>query len=217
VQVQESGSPGSATLMRSHPRLSRLIAVVGGAAVVFLGINVLHTFGPTHLHNDGPLVLSGAGFAFASSTPGPYTGGYVLCLQQGTDPAIIESISPASTVGIGLNYLGAFVRDLPADTGDGIGTSEGFPPKVAEKLLPVACYRVTHQCSWLGGQSPNSTPPASAELDVGIGRRSQLTGGGWTGYTVAYVVDSTQYVATWDNGIYACGQDAPASGCLPPI
>jgi hypothetical protein len=132
----------------------------------------------------------------------------------GHDPAIIESVSPASTVGIGLNDLGAFVRDLPADTGGGIEESEGFPPKVAEKLLPVPGYRVTRQCSWLSGQSPNN---ASAELDVGIGRRAFATGGGWTGYTVAYVVDSTQYVATWDNGIYACGRDTPASACFPPI
>jgi hypothetical protein len=214
VQVQESGSQVSSTLVRSHPRLSRLIAVVGTAAVVFAGINLLHTFGPTHLHNDGPLVLAGAGFAFDASNTGPWTGGYVLCLQQGTDPAIVESVSPASTVGIGLNYLGAFVRDIPADTGGGIEESEGFPPKVAEKLLPVPGYRVTLQCSWLGGQSPNN---ASAELDVGIGRRALATGGGWTGYTVAYVVDSTQYVATWDNGIFACGRDAPASACFPPI
>lgn len=217
MQVRESGSQGSTRLVRPHTRLSKLIAVLGTAAVVFAGINLFHTFGPTHLHNDGALVLGGAGFAFASSTTGPWTEGYVLCLQQGTDPAIIESVSPASTVGIGLNYLGAFVRDLPADPRDGLGGSERFPPNVAEKLLPVSGYRVTHQCSWLGGQSLNSVYPASTELDVGIGRRSQSTGGGWTGYTVAYVVDSTQYVATWDNGIYACGQDAPASACIPPI
>jgi hypothetical protein len=125
--------------VRSHPRISVLI----GVGVVVAGINLFHTFGPIHLHDDGPLgALSGASFAFASSTPGPWTSGYDLCLQPGTDPAIIESVTPAGPVGGGLKYLGAYVREIEPDTSmttntGGIGEIQGFPPTVTQALRRV--------------------------------------------------------------------------------
>ena len=205
--------------MRSHPRISGVIAV----AVVFAGINLSHTFGPMHLHNDGPLgSLSGASFAFDPSTTGPWTSGYGLCLQPGADPAIIESIAPADEVGAGLRYLGAYVRKMAPDTSTatntgGIGTIDGFPPKVTQTLHAVTGYRVTHVCSWEVAQSASSAQATYTELDVGIARRSPSAGGGWTGFTVTYSVGATQYVATWDTGIYACGTGAPVSTmCTPP-
>lgn len=205
--------------MRAHPLLAALI----GVGVVLAGINLFHTFGPIHLHNDGPLgSLSGASFTFDSSTPGPWTSGYSLCLQPGADPVTIESVSPASEVGSGLNYLGAYVREIQPDTSmttstGGIGTVQGFPPKVTQTLHPVAGYRVTDACSSEGAQSATSVFPAYTELDVGIGRRAGPAGGGWTGFTIAYSVGSTQYVATWDTAIYACGTGTPVGTmCTPP-
>jgi hypothetical protein len=180
------------------------------AAIVFAVVNVFHTFGPTHLHDDGPLgPLSGASFAFDSTSTGPWTAGYELCLQQGTDPVILESVSPASVVGGGLHFLGAFVREIPGDTSTAtrtgpIGNVGGFPPKVDEALEPVAGHAVTHQCDGNGPFSPYT------ELDVGVGRLAGGTFGGWPGFTVDYRVGLTQYVATWDTGLYACGTSTPA-------
>jgi hypothetical protein len=188
------------------------------------GVNLFHTFGPIHLHDDGPLgSLSGASFALDSSTAGPWTAGYELCIQPGADPAIIESISPASQVGSGLNYLGAYVREIEPDTSmttstGGIGEVQGFPPKVTQRLHPIAGYRVTHECSWEEAQSAANASSPYAELDVGMERRAPSAGGGWTGFTVAYSIGSTQYVATWDSGAYACGTGAPVSAmCTPPM
>jgi hypothetical protein len=206
--------------VRSHPRLSVLI----GVGVVFAGINLFHTLGPIHLHNDGPLgALSGASFAFDPSSPGPWTSGYGLCLQPGADPAIIESVTPAGPVGGGLKYLGARVREIAPDTSmttntGGIGEVQGFPPKVTQALRPVAGYRVTHVCTWEEPQSASNAQGPYTELDVGDARNAPSAGGGWTGFTVAYSVGSTQYVATWDTGLYACGTGAPvAPMCTPPM
>jgi hypothetical protein len=205
--------------LRSHPRRSGLLAVAAAAGVVVAGINVFHTFGPIHLHDDGPLgSLSGAGFAFASSTTGPWTAGYELCLDHGIDPAIIQSVSPASLVGSGLTFLGAFVREIPAGpsgapTSGSIGTVEGYPPTISGAHHAVAGYPVTHQCSTNGSHQPFPY----TELDVGVARAAHASGGGWTGFTVAYIVDSTPYVVTWDTGLYACGPGASVSAlCAPP-
>jgi hypothetical protein len=214
LRIQESGSQAQETWARKHPWFSGLI----GVGVVLAGINFFHVFGPIHLHNDGPLALAGAGFAFDPSTPGPWTAGYDLCLQPGADQAIIESVVPASAVGTGLDNLGAYIREIvPGQSSSGgIDTSSGFPPKVTQTLHPVHGYRVTHECSWEGSQPPSPAAPYT-ELDVGVGRRSLSADGGWTGFTVTYVEDLTQYVATWDAELYACGIGPPTVAmCAPP-
>jgi hypothetical protein len=148
---------------------------------------------------------------------------WVSCLQPGTDPAIIESVTPAGPIGGGLKYLGAYVREIEPDTSmttntGGIGKIQGFPPTVTQALRPVADYRVTHVCSWEEPQSANNAQGPYTELDVGAARRAPSAGGGWTGFTVAYSVGSTQYVATWDTGLYACRAGAPVSMmCTPPM
>lgn len=201
------------TWPHSHPRLARFVALAAAAAILFAGINVFQTFGPTHLRNGGPLgSLSGASFAFDGSTSGPWTAGYILCLQGGSDPVVMESVSPASTLGIGLRFLGAFVREIPPDqsTNTGaIGTAAGFPPKTTEALKRLQGFRVTQPCD------ANPSHFTVAELDVGLGRAAASPGGGWTGFTVDYAVGASQYVVTWDTGLYACG---PGAGpmCTPP-
>lgn len=201
----------------SPPRGSWLLVVAVITAGFLAAINLFHSFGPIHLHDDGPLgSLSGAGFAFDSHSTGPWTMGYELCLAQASDPVIIESVSPASRVGGRLNYLGAFVREIPGLAVDStrtgaIGGTGGFPPTVSETLRPVAGYHVTHQCASNGAQSPYT------ELDIGIGRNADSIPGGWGGYTVDYRVGTTEYVVTWDTGIYDCGAHLPASAvCIAP-
>jgi hypothetical protein len=218
LRIQESGSQAQEAWARKHPWFAGLV----GAGVVLAGINFFHTFGPIHLHNDGPLgSLSGAGFAFDPSTSGPWTAGYDLCLQPGAQQVTIESVTPASEVGAGLNYLGAYVREIVPDTSTttntgGIGSLDGFPPKVTQALHPVRGYRVTHECTWEESQPPSSMGPYT-ELDVGVGRRSLSADGGWTGFTVTYVEGLTQYVATWDTDLYACGTGTPTVAmCTPP-
>lgn len=49
--------------------------------------------------------------------------------------------------------FGAYVREIALDTSTatntgGIGTIDGFPPKVTQTLHAVTGYRVTHVCSW---------------------------------------------------------------------
>ena len=87
------------TSVRPDRRVSTIIACVAVAA--FAGINVFHAFGPIHLNNDGPLSGIGGGFAFDADTPGPWTAGDELCVQQGTDTVILESVASASPSGAG--------------------------------------------------------------------------------------------------------------------
>jgi hypothetical protein len=113
------------TSVRPDRRVSTIIACVAVAVAAFAGINVFHAFGPIHLSNDGPLSGIGGGFAFDADTPGPWTAGYELCVQRGTDTVILESVTPASPSGAGLRWLGAFVRPIPA-SGGAIGTAPAF-------------------------------------------------------------------------------------------
>jgi hypothetical protein len=206
------------TATRPTSKVAPLLSAATAAALVFVGINLFHTFGPIHEHNDGPLGgLSGASFAFDAGATGPWTVGYELCLQPGADPAILESITPVSAGGREPVFLGAYVVDPPAGTESliGGGNVRGFPPATFGNLLPVAGYRVTQECNSSGGE-PTGAPQVTSGLYVGVGTPAQSTGGGWSGYTVTYRVDATQYIVDWDTGIYICGPTAPASsGCNP--
>jgi hypothetical protein len=203
------------TATRSDRKVAPALSAVAAAVLVFAGINLLHTFGPIHVHNEGPLSLGAAGMALAPSDTGRMTVGDDLCVEQGTDPVILESLSPVGGGGAAPSFLGAFVRKIPADSGFGIGSEQGFPPAVSERLYPVDGYQITQQCNF--NQPASATRTASIELDVGIGRPSSFTGGGWSGLIVSYRVGSTQYVATFDGNLYLCGPTAPAaSGCKPP-
>lgn len=202
------------TATRPDRKVAPVLSAAAAAALVLGGINVFHTFGPIHLHNDGPLgALSGASFAFDAGATGPWTAGYELCLEPGSDAAVLESVSPVSAGGPELVFLGAFVRDPAFGIG---GIVRGFPAAMPGAREPVSGYRVTQECDSSGGQ-PTGAPQVTTELDIGIGTPAQSTGGGWSGYTVAYHVGTTQYVVDWDTGIAVCGPTAPASSaCTPP-
>jgi hypothetical protein len=197
------------TSVRPDRRVSTIIACAAVAITAFAGINVFHAFGPIHLNNDGPLVLGAAGFTFDADSTGPWTLGYQPCVNQGTDPVILESIAPVSATGNSLHLLGAFARLIPADTGGAIGSVTGFPPRVSQVLRPVDGFAVTQQCNFNSNTPP--VPTSTSEIDVGVGRLAGSTGGGWPGYTVTYRVGATQYVATLDGPVYICGPTAPAA------
>jgi hypothetical protein len=198
------------TEVRPDRRVSTILACAAVAVAAFAGINVFHAFGPVHLHDDGPLVGPGNGFSFdADAGPGPWTIGYQLCVNQGTDPVILESIAPTSGSGKGLHFLGGYARLIPADSGGAIGDVNNFPPQVPEVLQPVDGFAVTQQCNFNSGQPP--APTSTSEVDVGVGKVAGSTGGGWSAFTVDYRVGSTQYVVTFDAGLYICGPTAPAA------
>jgi hypothetical protein len=203
------------TATRPDRKVAQILSACTAVVLVFVGINLFHTFGPIHEHNDGPLSVGAAGMALAPSDSGAWTIGDDLCVEQGTDPVILESFSLVAGGGQTPAVLGAFVREIPHAAGGGIGSEQGFPPAVSERLYPVDGYQVTQQCNF--NQPTPAMPPPSIELDVGIARPPAFTGGGWTGITVSYRVGSTQYVATFDAPLYLCGPTAPAtSACNPP-
>jgi hypothetical protein len=202
------------TAVRPDRRVSTVIACAAVAVAAFSGINVFHAFGPIHLHDDGPLAGIGGGFSFdATGSSGPWTVGYQPCVNQASDPVILERVAPASEAGPGVHFLGAFARLIPG-TGGAIGSMTGFPPQVPEVLHPVAGYTVTQQCNFNSSQP--AAPTSTSEIDVGVVKAAGSTGGGWSGLTVDYRVGSTQYVVTFDADIYVCGPTAPAAAQCNP-
>jgi hypothetical protein len=131
--------------------------------------------------------------------------GYPLCLVEGSDPAVIERVTPANVVGSGLHALGALVREFPSGTSDlGIGGVKGYPPVVPDKLRPAVGFAVTHVCVSTG------VPPIYTELLVGVAKPPGSLGGGWDGINVAYRIGSRQYVVTLNYFVFTCGPHAPA-------
>ena len=128
------------------------------------------------------------------------------------DPAVIERISPAAVVGSGLTYLGAFVREFPSHQGDlSIGGVKGFPPNVPDELHPATGYSITKPCAATG------EPAVYEELDIGLAKPIDSSGGGWNGINVAYRIGSTHYVLTLNNFVFTCGPSTPAyAGCSRP-
>jgi hypothetical protein len=207
------------TATRPDRKVAPVLSAAAAAVLVLGGINLFHTFESIHEHNDGPLgPLSGGSFSLEpESGSGPWTSGYELCLEDGPDAVILESIAPTSKAGTGLRFLGAVVRVIHPGTNDSIGEEAGYPPRVTDVLHPVAGYRVTQQCNFTRDGQPNGQPQPTTELDVGIGKPPGSTGGGWSGFNVAYRVGTTQYIATWDTGFWICGPTAPAAAsCEQP-
>ena len=193
----------------SSARKRRWAVVTAAVASVAVGagllVNAVASSGiDRHLDGNGPLGtgpgggLNSVSFSFYQGDPGPWTVGYQLCLVQGTDPAVIENVSPATSVGSGFRVLGVLARVLGAGDG-GIGNVAGYPPKVPQRLQPAAGFRVTNACA------EGSPRPPAAELLVGLAKLPGSHGGGWTGTNVAYRVGSRQYVVTLNQSFYACG------------
>jgi hypothetical protein len=186
------------------------IALVAAALVVVWFVLDLGGATTYHLDGQGPLGSTGdpkaaSAFTFdVDSGPGPWTTGYLICLEQGSGPAIIESVRPAKTVGNGYRYLGAMVRELDPKTGGGpLIEKGGYPPTVAQPLHSAIGYAVTVPC---GADMTRYT-----ELDLGFARTPGTRGGGWTGINIAYRVGTRQYVVTLGYTVYVCGPAVPSA------
>lgn len=170
-----------------------------------------------HLDGQGPLGSTGdptanSSFTFDSTSgSGPWTVGYLVCLVQGTGPAIIESVGPAHATGNGYRYIGAMVRELDPEAGGApLIETDGYPPKVRQALRPAVGYAVAAPCA--------SDTRRYTELDLGFARAPGVEGGGWTGINVGYRVGSQQYVVTLGYNVYMCGPAVPdpqLRGCYP--
>jgi hypothetical protein len=153
-----------------------------------------------------------------------WTFGYELCLAQGDQPAIIESVGPTQTIGSGFRYLGSLIRTFDVQPGvdsvhEPIGSVDGFPPPTRyapDYLRDAIGYPVSVLC----GRGP---PVTYTELLVGFAATGP-DGGGWKGIDVGYSVGGHHYTVSlrYDQLIcgtstpYQCPEATPAPSAFPP-
>ena len=82
----------------------------------------------------------------------PWTVGVGLCVKPGISRRSLTARSgPASIAGnyppSALRFLGAYVREFNRRDHSPIGSVEGFPPAVPDKLYPVNGFQVKGACS----------------------------------------------------------------------
>ncbi len=183
-----------------------------GVAVATLGLVFMLVRasgnGQTEHHRDGEGPLASTGdplhheaSAFDAVKGGPaWTLGYQLCLFEGDQPAIIESVTPTRTVGDGFGFLGARVRQFsPTAAHTPILSLDGYPPALPDTLQPAKGFSVTTPCSKTG-------PPSTyTELLIGFGRVPAPGGGGWRGIDVRYTAGGRSRVVTLGYDILICG------------
>ncbi|MGH7485490.1 MAG: hypothetical protein ACREMY_07785, partial [bacterium] len=182
--------------------VSKRIAIGGSVVVVVLlalWSNVGGSLLPPperHADGDGPLASlnsSGTriGQTVARTALGVWTFGYELCIAQGDQPAIIDSVGPTRTLGTGFTYLGSLVRTFDVQPGEDsgheeIGSVDGFPPPstyAPDHLRNAIGYPVSILCQ----TGPPTPPITSTELLVGFAAVG-IDGGGWLGIDVGYTV-----------------------------
>jgi hypothetical protein len=175
-------------------------------ALVFLLITAFRGAQPeVHRDGEGQLGSTGdprhqEGVAFDPVKGGPWTLGYALCLTQGDQPAIIDSVSPARTVGTGFRFLGAEIRQFPTARGHmPIGSVDGYPPRLPDPLQPAVGFSVSTRCTKSG------LAPTYTELLIGFDRKAGLDGGGWRGIKVGYTVGGRHRAVILGFDILVCG------------
>ncbi len=204
--------------------VSKRVAIGGIAlvcVVVAVWLSVSGTlFGPPehHVDGDGPLAsLNGTGTRIGEivdrNAPGVWTFGYQLCLAQGDQAAIIDSVGPTTTIGTGFKYLGSLMRTFDVQDGvdsahEAIGSVQGFPPptKYAPDYLRNAIgYPVSVLC-----QPDRPSPPVTyTELLVGFSAVG-TDGGGWLGIDVGYTVGGHHRVVSLNYDQLICGTSTAA-------
>ncbi len=195
--------------------------LAGLGAVIALGLALLVLAAPPERHLDGagPLAsLNGPGSEMmavdpaAAGHPTSWTYGLRLCLASGTDPAVIESVTPAVSVGTGYRFLGAGIRRFqPTQDHTTVISLSAWPPprdEVPDTLADIHGYAVTTPCS----QPVNSAP--YTELMIGLGLDGD-DGGGWNGIEVGYTVAGRHRVLVIAHDLFICGP-AVAAQCAGP-
>jgi hypothetical protein len=177
------------------------------AAVIALSIALGQAFFQPEAHRDGGGPLASAGdshhqetTAFDPVKGGPWTLGFPLCLGQGSQPAVIDSVAPAATVGSGFRFLGAHIRQFTYTRDHApIASVDGYPPSLPDTLQPVAGFSVSTPCQRATFGSMYT------ELLIGFGRGTGTDGGGWRGIKVGYTVGGRHRIVTLGYNILICG------------
>ncbi|HEY4867252.1 MAG TPA: hypothetical protein VIK45_17260 [Candidatus Dormibacteraeota bacterium] len=176
------------------------LALLFGLFIVLRGLQP-----EVHRDGEGPLAATGdprhqeAG-AFDPVKGGPWTLGYPLCLMQGDQPATIDSVGPAKTVGAGFRFLGAEIRQFATARGHmPIGSVDGYPPQLPDPLQPAVGFSVSTRCTKSG------LPPTYTELLIGVDRKAGGDGGGWRGIKVGYTVGGRHRAVILGFDILVCG------------
>ncbi len=189
-----------------RPTRRVLLGGLGVVAVVLVVIGAaLLIRGPGGRHADGGGILASSGSPDAhgsygrdARSTGPVTGAIRLCLERGTDPAVIESIGPDGVVGAGWQYLGASVRVfVPSSGHTPIISMDRYPPALPDALQPAIGFGVTTPCGTIG-----SGP--YTELLLGFSPTG-TAGGGWSGVDVTYRVGGVEYVLVVRQAFVQCG------------
>jgi hypothetical protein len=213
----------AAAIRAVSKRRKRLIVTSAGAVlVVALGVGsafyvgVFRTGQQVFRDGQGPLAstenfsdVNSEGFPAIGSPfySGPRTLGFRLCIREGNQPAVLESIAPARTTGDGFDVLGARARQIDLATGDKpIMSVSGFPPHLPlGSNQPVALaaldgFRVSARCG--------DTSHTYDELLVGLDAVQGAHGGGWLGIDVTYRVGSSTHIVELPYDFLICGPDA---------
>lgn len=194
--------------MTSRARgLGALLLLAAGGAFLYIRIQ-----GPErHADGDGPLASNEGGYEAMKVTRVPgvtsWTYGLRLCLETGDEPAILESVSPAATVGSGFRFLGAGVRAwTPTSANAGIIGVDGWPPPssfVPDKVHKIRGFAVSTSCA-------NGPRAPYTELLIGLGLVSS-DGGGWRGIEVGYHVGGRHRVLVLNHDLMICGTSVDCS------
>ena len=188
----------------------RWLLIPVGILLVLAVLAVARTGGQVrHADGSGPLASKGdpgrESFA-ASQQDGltAWTYGVPLCLAEGTTPAVITSVAPASTIGLGFSTLGVKIRTFIWTSQTTPMISEnGYPPADVspDTLEAPAGLQVTTGCS------PFDLGKPYTELLVGLGVTSpQDDGGGWHGILVRYTIGGAEHELEIANDMFICGR-----------
>ena len=197
-------------------QISRQLAIAAVAivaAAVWIGADSSYLPPERHLDGRGPLASLNTTDthitqAMDRTQSGVWTFGYELCLAQGDQPAIIDSVGPTQTIGSGFKYLGSLVRTFDLQPGvdsthEPIGSVDGFPPPAKyapDYLRPAIGYPVSVLC-----QRGRPSPPVTyTELLVGFAAVG-TDGGGWLGIDVGYTVGGRHRIVSLGYDQLICG------------
>lgn len=190
-----------------------MVGVIAVIAVVALWLGAgSRLLGPPEHHADGegPLAsLNRPGthirMTVDRTATSVWTFGYRLCLAQGDQPAIIDSVGPTQTIGSGFKYLGSLIRTFDVQPGvdsshEPIGGVDGFPPptRYAPDFLRDAIgYPVSVLCA-------DGPPVTYTELLVGFAATGP-DGGGWLGIDIGYSVGGHHHTVSLGYEQLICG------------
>ena len=207
-------SPLLARLLSRRPSRRVVLRAAGLVGVVVVAIAAFLVLrGPGGRHADGAGILASTGspdshnsWGREATATGPVTGAIRLCLQRGTDPAVIEAIGPDRVVGAGWRYLGASVRVFtPGADHTPIISMDRYPPPLPDPLEPAIGFDVRTPCGDVGA-GPYT------ELLLGLAP-TDPAGGGWDGIDVTYRVGGTEYVLVVRQAFVQCGTSSMPDYC----